>query len=38
VRRLRDLTGSEDPDIEGAAGQNDRSFGDVGGYSLMVRG
>ena len=30
VRRLRDLTGSEDPDIEGAAGQNDRSFGDVG--------
>ena len=30
VRRLRDLTGSEDPDIEGAARQNDRSFGDVG--------
>jgi hypothetical protein len=33
VRGLRDLAGPEDADVEGIAGQDDRSFGDVGCYS-----
>jgi hypothetical protein len=34
VRGLRDLAGPEDADVEGGAGQDDRSFSDV---SLMMR-
>jgi hypothetical protein len=29
VRGLRDLAGAEDPDVESAGGQDDRSFGDI---------
>jgi hypothetical protein len=35
VRGLRDLAGPEDADVEGGAGQDDRSFGDVGCDSVM---